>query len=62
MKGEHEKAVVYLKRALRFDRSYSAAWTLLGQSYLEMKNTYAAVEAYRRAVGKEQPLRKPVKI
>ncbi|KFH62526.1 hypothetical protein MVEG_11919 [Podila verticillata NRRL 6337] len=50
MKGEHEKAVVYLKRALRFDRSYSAAWTLLGQSYLEMKNTYAAVEAYRRAV------------
>ncbi|KAF9426999.1 Anaphase-promoting complex subunit 23 [Podila epigama] len=50
MKGEQEKAVVYLKRALRFDRSYAAAWTLLGHSYLEMKNTYAAVEAYRRAV------------
>ncbi|KAG0086837.1 anaphase-promoting complex component apc8 [Podila epicladia] len=50
LKGEHEKAVVYLKRALRFDRSYSAAWTLLGHTYLEMKNTYAAVEAYRRAV------------
>ncbi|KAF9181942.1 Anaphase-promoting complex subunit 23 [Haplosporangium sp. Z 11] len=50
MKGEHEKAVVYFKRALRFNRSYASAWTLLGHEYLEMKNTYAAVEAYRRAV------------
>ncbi|KAF9198947.1 Anaphase-promoting complex subunit 23 [Haplosporangium sp. Z 27] len=50
MKSEHEKAVVYFKRALRFNRSYSSAWTLLGHEYLEMKNTYAAVESYRRAV------------
>ncbi|KAG0211353.1 Anaphase-promoting complex subunit 23 [Mortierella sp. GBA30] len=50
MKGEHEKAVIYFKRALRFNRSYASAWTLLGHEYLEMKNTYAAVEAYRRAV------------
>ncbi|KAF9154726.1 anaphase-promoting complex component apc8 [Linnemannia schmuckeri] len=52
MKGEHEKAVVYFKRALRFNRSYASAWTLLGHEYMEMKNAYAAVEAYRRAVGK----------
>ncbi|KAF9162243.1 Anaphase-promoting complex subunit 23 [Mortierella sp. AD011] len=50
MKSEHEKAVVYFKKALRFNRSYSSAWTLLGHEYLEMKNTYAAVESYRRAV------------
>ncbi|KAF9436449.1 anaphase-promoting complex component apc8 [Entomortierella beljakovae] len=50
MKSDHEKAVVYFKRALKFNRSYSSAWTLLGHEYLEMKNTYAAVESYRRAV------------
>ncbi|KAG0315645.1 anaphase-promoting complex component apc8 [Dissophora globulifera] len=50
MKGEHDKAVVYFRRALRFNRSYASAWTLLGHEYLEMKNTYAAVESYRRAV------------
>ncbi|KAF9111779.1 anaphase-promoting complex component apc8 [Mortierella sp. AM989] len=50
MKSEHEKAVVYFKRALRFNRGYASAWTLLGHEYLEMKNTYAAVESYRRAV------------
>ncbi|KAF9164063.1 Anaphase-promoting complex subunit 23 [Actinomortierella ambigua] len=50
MRNDHEKAVVYFKRALRLDRGYAAAWTLLGHEYLEMKNTYAAIEAYRRAV------------
>ncbi|KAI1298576.1 Anaphase-promoting complex subunit 23 [Mortierella claussenii] len=50
IKAEHEKAVVYFKRALRLNRSYASAWTLLGHEYLEMKNTYAAVESYRRAV------------
>ncbi|KAF9541569.1 Anaphase-promoting complex subunit 23 [Mortierella hygrophila] len=54
MKGEHEKAVVYFKRALRFNRSYASAWTLLGHEYMEMKNAYAAVEAYRRAVDYDQ--------
>lgn len=52
MKAEHEKAVIYFKKALRLNRSYASAWTLLGHEYLEMKNTFAAVESYRRAVGK----------
>ncbi|KAG0245784.1 anaphase promoting complex subunit 8 [Mortierella sp. GBAus27b] len=50
MKREHAKAVIYFKKALRLNRGYSSAWTLLGQEYLEMKNTYAAAESYRRAV------------
>jgi anaphase-promoting complex subunit 8 len=60
MKAEHDKAVTYFRRALRFNRSYASAWTLLGHEYLEMKNTYAAVESYRRAVG-VFPCHPPVK-
>lgn len=32
------------------DRSFLAAWTLMGHEYVEMKNTHAAIESYRRAV------------
>ncbi len=49
MKSQHEKAVTYFKRAIRLDANYLAAWILLGHEYLEMKNTNAAIEAYRRA-------------
>ena len=51
LKSEHEKAVTYFRKALKINRNYLAAWTLLGHEYLELKNTHAAVEAYRRAVG-----------
>jgi anaphase-promoting complex subunit 8 len=51
LRGEHEKAVLYFRRALKLDRGYLSAWTLMGHEYVEMKNTHAAVEAYRRAVG-----------
>ena len=51
LKSEHEKAVTYFQKALKLNRNYLAAWTLLGHEYLELKNTHAAVEAYRRAVG-----------
>lgn len=51
LKSEHEKAVIYFRKALKVNRNYLAAWTLLGHEYLELKNTNAAVEAYRRAVG-----------
>jgi len=50
MKGAHERAVMYFQRALKLDRSYLAAWTLMGHEYVELKNTAAAVEAYRHAV------------
>jgi anaphase-promoting complex subunit 8 len=51
LKSEHEKAVTYFRKALKINRNFLAAWTLLGHEYLELKNTHAAVEAYRRAVG-----------
>lgn len=50
LKSEHEKAVVYFRRALTLDRSFLSAWTLMGHEYVEMKNTHAAIESYRRAV------------
>lgn len=49
-RGEHEKAVIYFRRALRVDVAYQSAWTLLGHEYVELRNTGAAVECYRRAV------------
>lgn len=51
MQSEHEKAVTYFKRALRLNRKYLSAWTLMGHEYVELKNTSAAIEAYRKAVG-----------
>ncbi|KAF4555114.1 Anaphase-promoting complex subunit 8-like protein [Elsinoe fawcettii] len=48
--SEHEKAVIYFRRALTLDRSFLSAWTLMGHEYIELKNTQAAIESYRRAV------------
>ncbi|KEH43881.1 putative acetyltransferase A, auxiliary subunit [Medicago truncatula] len=50
LKGQHEKSVLYFKRALKLDKNYLSAWTLMGHEFVEMKNTPAAVNAYRRAV------------
>eukprot|EP00471_Norrisiella_sphaerica_P006455 CAMPEP_0184490262 /NCGR_PEP_ID=MMETSP0113_2-20130426/17422_1 /TAXON_ID=91329 /ORGANISM="Norrisiella sphaerica, Strain BC52" /LENGTH=620 /DNA_ID=CAMNT_0026874053 /DNA_START=87 /DNA_END=1949 /DNA_ORIENTATION=+ len=50
LKGEHERAVIYFKRALRLDPNYLSAWTLMGHEYVEMRNSAAAIESYRRAV------------
>ncbi|KAM0791842.1 hypothetical protein ACM66B_004099 [Microbotryomycetes sp. NB124-2] len=50
LRREHEKAIVYFRRALKLDRSYLSAWTLMGHEYVEIKNTNAAIASYRRAV------------
>ncbi|KAK3035789.1 hypothetical protein RJ639_034605 [Escallonia herrerae] len=50
LKGQHEKSVMYFRRALKLDKNYLSAWTLMGHEYVEMKNTSAAVDAYRRVV------------
>jgi len=50
LKSEHEKAVIYFRRALILDRSFLSAWTLMGHEFVEMKNTHAAIDSYRRAV------------
>ena len=48
--SQHEKAVMYFRRALTLDRNFLSAWTLMGHEYIELKNTHAAIESYRRAV------------
>lgn len=48
--SQHEKAVMYFRRALTLDHSFLSAWTLMGHEYIELKNTHAAIESYRRAV------------
>lgn len=48
--SDHESAVRYFKKALKLNKSYLAAWTLMGHEYIELKNTHAAIESYRRAV------------
>lgn len=50
LRGDHHKAVVYFKRAIKLDNKFLSAWTLMGHEYLEMKNTNAAIESYRTAV------------
>ncbi|PKI63155.1 anaphase-promoting complex subunit 8 [Punica granatum] len=50
LKGQHEKSIMYFRRALKLNKKFLSAWTLIGHEYVEMKNTAAAVEAYRRAV------------
>lgn len=50
MKGEHEKAIMYYKRALLLNKNCLSAWTLMGHEFVELKNSHAAIESYRRAV------------
>ena len=49
--GDHAKAILYFNRALEINSDYGIAWTLLGHEYLQVRNTNAAIDAYRRAVG-----------
>ncbi|KAK6453845.1 anaphase promoting complex subunit 8 [Scheffersomyces xylosifermentans] len=50
MKCEHEKAIMYYKRALMLNKNCLSAWTLMGHEFVELKNSHAAIESYRRAV------------
>ena len=36
LRGEHEKAILYFRRALRADPGYVAAWTLIGHEFVEV--------------------------
>jgi len=54
LKGEHEKSVTYFQRALCLHRGFTPAWILMGHEFMEMKNTPAAIEAYRTAVNINQ--------
>lgn len=52
VKSEIAKSIEYFKKALKLNRNYHLAWTLLGHDYMEMKNSNAAIECYRRAISK----------
>lgn len=47
---EHEKSIMYFRRALILNKKSTSAWTLMGHEFVELKNSHAAVECYRRAV------------
>mgnify|MGYP001462460548 CR=1 FL=1 len=49
-KQDHEKAIMYFRRALTLNKNNTSAWTLMGHEFIELKNTHAAIESYRRAV------------
>ncbi|CAR30048.1 anaphase promoting complex subunit CDC23 [Lachancea thermotolerans CBS 6340] len=49
-KQEHEKSILYFRRALTLNKNCTSAWTLMGHEFVELKNSHAAIECYRRAV------------
>lgn len=49
---DHQKAVTYFQRAVKLNPNYLSAWTLMGHEFMEMKNTNAAIQSYRKGVGK----------
>lgn len=49
---DHFMAITYFQRALKLNPKYLAAWTLMGHEFMEVKNTNAAIQSYRKAVGK----------
>jgi len=42
---------MYFQRALKLNPHYLSAWTLMGHEFMELKNTSAALQAYRQAIG-----------
>jgi anaphase-promoting complex subunit 8 len=48
--SDHEKAIIYFRQALTLDRTFLAAWTLIGHEYLELKKVANAIDAYNHAV------------
>jgi len=51
LRSQHEKAALYFQRALKLNPNYLSAWTLMGHEYMELKQTSAAIQAYRQAIG-----------
>lgn len=47
---EHEKSIMYFRRALTLNKNCTNAWTLMGHEFVELRNSHAAIECYRRAV------------
>jgi anaphase-promoting complex subunit 8 len=50
LRGDHDKAIAYFRRAIRLNEVDHSAWILLGHEFLEKKNCCMALEAYSRGV------------
>ena len=50
LKGQHEKSVLFFRRAVMRNSKYLSAWTLMGHECVELRNTSAAVQCYRKAI------------
>ena len=55
LRGDHDKAIAYFRRAIRLNEVDHSAWILLGHEFLEKKNCCMALEAYSRGVGESPP-------
>ena len=51
LRGEHEKALLHIQRALKLNPGHRSAWTVLGHEYMHMSNGSRAIQCYRKAVG-----------
>lgn len=49
---QHEKALVWLRRALIIDSNYENALIVSGNEYIEIKSPNDAIEAYSEAISK----------
>ncbi|KAJ9163696.1 hypothetical protein P3X46_023336 [Hevea brasiliensis] len=53
LKGQHEKSVVYFRRALKLNKNYLSAWTLMGHEYCyetdQLHMLEEAIKCYRKA-------------
>jgi hypothetical protein len=52
--------VVYFKRALKLNRRFLSAWTLMGHEFIELKNTQAAIEVRRWQAAARRAPRTPL--
>jgi tetratricopeptide (TPR) repeat protein len=50
LRGSHERSILYFQRALRLNSKNLSVWTLMGHEFIELHNTAAAVQCYRKAV------------
>lgn len=48
--GQHDEAVIRLKKAVQLDPGYAHAWVGIGNAYYRMRKTAQALEAFRKAV------------
>jgi tetratricopeptide (TPR) repeat protein len=49
VRGDHVNAIHYFRRSVLLDRHYTQAYVLIGHEFMELKNTFAAIQSYRYA-------------